>query len=87
MSSVKEQDLIAKRYCVACVEKTDPPEGAEGGTWYRYVIERGNCNSTIVGNRRGTLQQVTNHANAFADDLNSRSGVQGRSIWAPRQKK
>lgn len=85
MSLIKEQSTVSKRYSVTCVEKTDPPDGADYGTWYRYIIEGGN--STIVGNRRGTLQEVTCHANDFVEDLNSRSGSRGRSMWSPRQKK
>lgn len=85
MSLIKEQTTASKRYSVTCVEQTDPPDGADTGTWYRYIIEGGN--STIVGNRCGTLQEVTCHANTFVEDLNSRSGSRGRSMWSPRQKK
>ncbi|MCP4406541.1 MAG: hypothetical protein GY807_02035 [Gammaproteobacteria bacterium] len=85
MSSISDQPSIVKEYKVVCVEKTNPPEGVENGTWYRYVIECGN--STIVGNRRGTLQQVTSHADDFVEGLNTRPRIPGRSMWAPRQKK
>lgn len=85
MSSTKDQPSITKEYKLVRVEKTDPPEGADNGSWYRYVIECGN--STIVGSRRGSLQQVTNHASTFVDDLNARPRIPGRSMWAPRQKK
>lgn len=73
-------------YKVVSVEKTDPPEGADGGNWYRYVVGRGDS-SSLVGSRRGTLKQVTEHAETLADDLNARSGRKGKSVWAPRQQK
>ncbi|MEJ2396961.1 MAG: hypothetical protein P8Z67_01540 [Gammaproteobacteria bacterium] len=72
-------------YNVLSVEKIDPPAGMEGANWYRYVIGRGS--STMVGNRRGTLKQVTEHAKTLASDLNARSGRNGKSLWAPRQNK
>lgn len=72
-------------YNVISVEKTEPPEGVEGTNWYRYVIGRGT--STMVGRRRGTLKQVTDHAKTLAKDLNERSGRTGKSLWAPRQNK
>ena len=72
-------------YNVLSVEKIDPPAGMDGANWYRYVIGRGT--STMVGNRRGTLKQVTEHANTLASDLNARSGRNGKSLWAPRQNK
>jgi len=72
-------------YDVISVEKIDPPTGMDGANWYRYVIGRGN--STMVGNRRGTLKQVTEHAKTLASDLNARSGRNGKSLWAPRQNK
>ena len=72
-------------YNVLSVEKIDPPAGLEGANWYRYVIGRGS--STMVGNRRGTLKQVTEHAKTLASDLNARSGRNGKSLWAPRQNK
>ena len=72
-------------YNVLSVEKSDPPTGMDGANWYRYIIGRGT--STMVGSRRGTLKQVTEHANTLASDLNERSGRNGKSLWAPRQNK
>ena len=72
-------------YNVVSVEKTEAPDGMEGANWYRYVIGRGT--STMVGSRRGTLKQVTEHAKTLASDLNARSGRNGKSLWAPRQNK
>ena len=41
----------------------------------------------MVGSRRGTVKQVTEHAKTLASDLNARSGRNGKSLWAPRQNK
>ncbi len=85
MSATKLQPAMAGEYRVISVEKTEPPEGAEGKDWYRYIIER--AGSTIAGHRRGTAQQVTRHAKAFADDLNARTSGRATSPWAPRPKR
>ncbi len=69
---------------LARVEKTLAPEGAEGGNWYRYVLDNGR--STITGQRRGSLKDVTAHAHRYAEQLNAR-GIGSTSVWAPRGKK
>ena len=70
-------------YSVISVEKTEAPEGMTGDNWHVYVVAQGEA--TIEGKKAGTLKQVTEHANAFADDLNSRTG-KGGSTYAPRKK-
>ena len=60
-------------YALISVEKTDPPTGEEGGSWYQYIVGRGN--SSLVGKRRGTLKQVKEHAETLAGDLNARRGL------------
>jgi hypothetical protein len=60
-------------YKLLSVEKTDPPPGVEDGSWYRYVVGRGD--SSLEGKRRGTLKQVSEHAETLAADLNSRRGI------------
>lgn len=72
-------------YNVVSVEKADSPEGGEGNNWCRYVIGRGT--SQIVGNRRGSVAQVTAHAKTLAEDLNSRTGLRSPSSWSSRRKK
>lgn len=72
-----------RRYALARVEKTDPPDGGTG-RWYRYVLDNGR--STITGQRRGSLKDVTAHAHRYAEQLNAR-GIGGTSVWAPRGKK
>ena len=80
----KQGAVAEKEYSVISVDKIESPDGIEGDNWYRYVIKRGE--SSIVGNRRGTLQQVTSHANDYVEGLNSRTGAKGSSIWAPSRK-
>jgi hypothetical protein len=84
MSTVLDKESDSSQFTLVSVEKIDPPEGATGDTWYRYVIERGI--STIVGNRAGTLKQVTNYAREYTAELNERSRNGGRSSWSPRSK-
>lgn len=73
-----------KAYEVVEVEKTEAPDNSMGDNWYRYVIELEG--KTIVGNRRGTLKQVTEHANECAENLSARAG-RGTSPWSYRKKK
>jgi len=86
----KEQVAEANHagYKLASVEEAAAPEGCgedDKARWFRYVIERGSA--TIVGQRRGTRQQVTTYANDYVEELNARSNGQSASLWAPRQKK
>jgi hypothetical protein len=79
--------VSAKRpgpYKLARVEKTGAPEGGTGGNWYRYVLDNGR--STVVGQRCGSLKDVTAYANRCAEQLNSRT-LSGQSVWAPRSSK
>jgi len=69
-------------FVVARVERTDVPHGGKGQTWYRYVLDNGR--SKITGQRRGSLKDVTAHAQRYAEQLNARS-LGAPSIWAPRK--
>lgn len=73
-----------RTYQVVTVEKTEPPAGIEEGSWYRYVI--GYADETIVGNRRGTLKEVTEYANECAENLSFRA-ARGTSPWTSRNKR
>lgn len=70
-------------YRVLSVEKTTAPEGMTGDNWHLYVVGQGTAR--IEGKKPGTLKSVTEHAEAFAEDLNSRTG-KGGSTYAPRKK-
>jgi len=85
MDTINTIDLTNVRYMVKAVEKNATPAGCDGNDWHRYVLERNG--STLVGQRRGTLNQVTRYAEELADDVNSRSGGNGPSQWSSRNKK
>lgn len=78
-----EESKHKLKYHVVTVEQTTPPEGMPGDNWYRYVIGQGT--SRIEGIRHGSLKDVTQHAEAFAEDLNLRMNSSG-STYAPRKK-
>jgi len=71
-------------YKLARVEKVDVPEtsGRGGQHWYRYVLDNGR--STITGQRRGSLKDVTAHANRYAEQLNTRA-LGAHSVWSTRR--
>jgi RNA recognition motif-containing protein len=73
-------NLLRRRYEVASVEKTEMPDGGEGGDWYRYVLSSGRAQ--VTGLHRGSLEEVTAYATSCAEDFNLRSAT-GRSARAP----
>ena len=86
MESINTIDMSEVQYLVKTVEKTAPPAGCDGDDWCRYVLQRGS--SELVGQRRGTIKQVTRYAEELANDVNSRTGSSsGISQWSSRNKK
>jgi hypothetical protein len=83
----KEQKMSlakGKSFSVVSVEKMEPIAGMIDESWYRYILE---CeHGRIVGTRCGTLQQVSNHAKAFTDELNYRGDNLSHSIWTRRRR-
>jgi hypothetical protein len=71
-------------YRLVRVEKSEPPAGIQGGSWYRYTLSR--KNGDIVGRRCGSYQQVSSYAQAFTEVLNARAAGLGTSLWTRRQK-
>jgi len=69
---------------ISSIEKTPSDENNDDQAWYRYVLENGR--STIVGQRRGTLKDVTDYATEYTEQLNERSTM-ARSTWSPRGRK
>ncbi len=63
--------VIKRKFSVMNIEKTSTPDGMVGDNWYQYVVGQGT--SEIKGLTMGTLNQVTEHANNVANDLNERS--------------
>lgn len=80
-----EANAVNSEYQIVKLEKSLPPSGAEGDNWYTYTIER-NSSTDIVGNRRGTLEQVSEYARSYVADINSRLANGGHSLWAARKK-
>jgi hypothetical protein len=68
---------------VALIEKSPVPQGTEDEGWYRYVLESGYA--AITGWRRGSLQEITQHARHCTEELNAR-GTTAVSRWAHRRK-
>ena len=86
MDNINTMDMSEAQYLVKTVEKVKAPAGCDGNDWCRYVLERGG--STLVGQRRGTIKQVTLYAGELARDVNSRSGGgSGVSQWSSRTRK
>lgn len=73
----------SRHFRVALVEKAAVPQGGKGEDWYRYVLESGNA--AITGWRRGSRQEITQHARRCMEELNARRG-KGFSPWAYRRK-
>ncbi len=57
-------------YKIESIVTTEPPPGAEGASWYHYVIVQG-CN-TINGYRQGNLELVTLAIEENVELLNER---------------
>jgi hypothetical protein len=77
-----------EKYRVMSVKETKPPEEGADGLWHRYVISYGQ--GKINGMKLGTLNEVTQHAQAVAEALNQRAKCKGSiyaSRYAPRSKK
>ena len=65
------EKVIKRKFNVMNIEKINTPDGMAGDNWYQYMVGQGT--SEIKGLTMGTLNQVTEHANRVADDLNDRS--------------
>lgn len=74
-----EYDLIS-------IKKIATPAGLESDNWYEYILGRGN--SCLVCKRKGTFEQVKEHAQELAFDLNNRRRLRPFSYGrqATRQK-
>lgn len=66
-----KEGVIKRKFNVMNIEKISTPDGMAGDNWFQYVVGQGT--SEIKGLTMGTLNQVTEHANKVADDLNDRS--------------
>jgi len=64
-------EVVKRKFNVMNIEKSSTPDVMVGDNWYQYVVGQGS--SEIKGLTMGTLNQVTEHVNNVADDLNDRS--------------
>lgn len=75
--------VIGNKYIVESVVKTDAPEGLSGDNWYRYIIVFDR--KSIECMKQGSLFEVTQHAEEFAENLNDRSSRFGGVSYRPRR--
>ena len=61
---------MGQPYEIVSVRRSEPPSGAEGSAWHRYVITRGT--NTINGHRQGSLKAVTTAVEEIVAQLNER---------------
>ncbi len=73
-----------KPFRLVRIEKAATPDGSNGETWYRYVLENGR--SAITGQRCGNRKEVTAYAVHYVEQLNTRT-ANGGAAWAPRARK
>ncbi len=66
-----ESSAMAQAYEIVSVRRAEPPPGAEGSNWYRYVIAFEGTN-TIHGYRQGQLRAVTTAVEEIVAQLNER---------------
>ena len=52
------------------IVREEPPDGAEGVGWHRYVITQGK--NIITGHRQGSLESVTTAVEEILEQLNNR---------------
>ena len=79
---------MGQPYEIVSVRRAEPPPGAEGSDWHRYVITFEGTD-TIRGCRQGQLKTVTSAVEEIVAQLNERqSGKRGRVhlVWPPKKK-
>jgi hypothetical protein len=62
---------MGQSYEIVSVKRAEPPSGAEGSNWYRYVISFDGTD-TIQGCRQGSLKAVTSAVDEIIVQLNER---------------
>jgi hypothetical protein len=78
---------MGQSYEIVSVRRAEPPPGAEGSNWHRYVIAFDGSES-IHGYRQGSLRFVTGAVEEIVAQLNQRhKGKFGRVQLVPTPKK
>ncbi len=71
-----ESSAMEQPYEIVSVRRAEPPPGAEGSHWYRYVIAFEGTNN-IHGCRQGGLKAVTRAVEEIVAQLNERQLAHG----------
>ncbi len=66
-----ESSALGQPYEIVSVQRAEPPPGAEGPNWYRYVIAFEGINN-IHGCRQGGLKAVKRAVEEIVAQLNER---------------
>jgi len=66
-----ESSAMDQPYEIVSVRRAEPPPGAKGSNWYRYVIAFEGT-KTIHGCRQGSVKAVTNGVVEMVAQLNER---------------
>ncbi len=66
-----ESSALGQPYEIVSVQRAEPPPGAEGPYWYRYMIAFEGTNN-IHGCRQGGLKVVTRAVEEIVAQLNER---------------
>lgn len=83
----EETSEVRQPYEMVSIRRVEPPPGAEGSNWHRYVIAFGGSNN-IQGCRQGNLNVVTGAVEEIVAQLNLRHrGKHGRVHLVPTPKK
>jgi len=76
-------ETLRDSYEIKSIERAEPPVGAEGAVWCRYVIQQGD--NTIHGYRPGNLKVVRGEIKELVQQLNERRAGK-RSLAAPKRR-
>lgn len=79
MSKITKFSISDDEYHVVSIDKTNTPDGAMAGNWYRYIIEKGK--SKIEGYKCGSFTSVAEHAMHVTEDLNQRAESLGGYVY------
>jgi hypothetical protein len=83
----EETTETSQCYEMVSIRRSEPPPGAEGSNWHRYVIAFAGRNN-IRGCRQGSLNVVTGAVEDIVTQLNERHrGKYGRAHVVPTPKK
>jgi hypothetical protein len=78
--------VLSESYAIASLQRSEPPQGAEGTDWHTYVITQGR--NTIYGCRQGSHAVVLSEVEAIVVRLNERrSHKRGRTHVVLRGRK